>query len=192
MRKDALILSFIFAHCLLCHPPLFAEDVESEKGGEEWRKLETKYFTVEYDSRVNLNSVDRRINTREFYVSGLSAERAGADVDKRVALRLDAIFARAKEILDMWPPKLHVKISIFKDRDELSDEYFKIFKKREYFKSFYIYRYNTIYTSGEDISDSVVAHEMGHSIVDHYFSIIPPARVRELLASYVDMHLDEE
>jgi hypothetical protein len=84
---------------------------------------------------------------------------------------------------------LRIKIKIFRTRKELNDEYSKIFAATEDIKSFYIYKYNTIYVSEEDISDSVIAHEMGHAIIDHYFSVIPPEKVRELLASYVDLHL---
>ena len=38
---------------------------------------------------------------------------------------------------------------------------------------------------------NIIAHEMGHAIVDHYFAAIPPEKIRELLASYVDLHLAE-
>jgi Zn-dependent peptidase ImmA (M78 family) len=37
----------------------------------------------------------------------------------------------------------------------------------------------------------VIAHELGHAVCDHYFLVIPPEKVREMLASYVDAHLEE-
>ena len=101
------------------------------------------------------------------------------------------LFNRAEAILDMRPENMHLKIKIFRTRTELNDEYEKIFSTREDVKSFYVYKFNTIYISEEDISDSIIAHEMGHAIVDHYFAVIPPETIRELLASYVDLHLAE-
>ncbi|MCX5666928.1 MAG: hypothetical protein NTY34_01245, partial [Candidatus Omnitrophica bacterium] len=66
-----------------------------------------------------------------------------------------------------------------------------IFKTRESYKSFYVHAYRTIYTSEESISDSVMVHEMAHAVIDNYFSVVPPAKVAEVLASYVDLHLEE-
>jgi Zn-dependent peptidase ImmA (M78 family) len=84
-----------------------------------------------------------------------------------------------------------LKIKIFRDREELNNEYYKIFMQRADLKSFYIHKYRTIYTCETDISDSVIAHELGHAVCDHYFLVIPPEKVREMLASYVDAHLEE-
>ena len=66
----------------------------------------------------------------------------------------------------------------------------RIFGKPGDFKAFYVYKYNTIYTSESDIEDSVIIHEMAHAIIDHYFSVIPPETVGEVLAAYVDAHLE--
>jgi len=104
---------------------------------------------------------------------------------------MDLLFERAKEILDMHPRIKKIKVRIFKNRKELNKEYRRIFKENKSLISFYIYKYNTIYTTESDISDSVIAHEMGHAIVDHYFAVRPPEKVRELLAQYVDLHLED-
>jgi hypothetical protein len=98
---------------------------------------------------------------------------------------------RVKELLDMQPIMPKLKLRIFKNRGELNDEYFRIFNTRGNCPSFYVYKYNTIYTSEADISDSILAHEMAHAVIDHYFTVIPPRGVAEVLASYVDIHLEE-
>ncbi len=59
------------------------------------------------------------------------------------------------------------------------------------YKSFYIHGYATIYTSMQDISDSVISHEMAHAVMDNYFKVMPPERAAEFLATYVDSHLEE-
>jgi predicted Zn-dependent protease len=50
----------------------------------------------------------------------------------------------------------------------------------------------TIYTSEQDISDSVIAHEIGHAVVDHFFTVKPPEKIGEMLAQYVDVHLGQK
>jgi len=92
----------------------------------------------------------------------------------------------------MHPDMPEIKVKIFKDRAGLSEEYYRIFNERRDYKAFYINQYETIYISEEDIADNVIAHEMGHAVSDHYFSVIPPEKIRELLATYVDLHLDED
>ena len=62
---------------------------------------------------------------------------------------------------------------------------------RQRYQAFYIYQYMTIYTSEESISDSVMSHEMAHAVIDSYFSANPPPKVAEILATYVDVHLEE-
>jgi len=41
------------------------------------------------------------------------------------------------------------------------------------------------------LNENILAHEMGHCIIDHYFVILPPRKIQEMLAVYVDIHLQE-
>lgn len=164
---------------------------EQETG--DWPCFESRYFTICHDPDVDLDAVDRRLNKRSFFAVGAEYRSSDTDsINAKIGLRLDMLFTRAREVLDMWPYRLHIKIRIFKDSEDLGREYERIFGTYASYRAFYIYNHNIIYTSEEGISDSVMAHEMGHAIVDHYFSIIPPEKVRELLATYVDAHLDED
>ena len=87
---------------------------------------------------------------------------------------------------------MELKIKIFRNREELSQEYTRLFGATQRYKSFYIHSLETIYTSMQDISDSVIAHEMAHAVIDNYFQVIPPEKTAELLATYVDSHLERE
>lgn len=198
-----LICAFVF------YLPLFAEyaeDEDSQKsahseetktettgaGEAQWLTIKTRYFDIYYQQDVDLQTVARNLARRGLFLSGVYGPNPASAPSEKVAYRMDRIMKRVKEILGMNPDMSMLKIKIFKDRDALNEEYNKIFNTKPDYKSFYIYKYDTIYTSEEDISDSVISHEMGHAVVDHYFSMIPPEKVRELLASYVDAHLDED
>lgn len=165
---------------------------EGENDITDWRKIETVYTDLFFRPEVNLKAVERQLRERAFTVIGIPKLDKSAGIEEKVAYRVDLIFKRAKQILDMEPMGMRVKIKIFKTRDELDKEYSLIFAEEAGYKSFYVFKFDTIYTSEEDISDSILAHEMAHSIVDHYFLVMPPPKIKEMLASYVDLHLDEE
>ena len=197
--KKVMIKILVAVICLLslCAAPAFCQEAQGTTQGttqgtkpDTWKTIESSNFTVYYRPEVNLEAVERSLRRRTTYFGrGTLAEDATAE--KRVAYWFELLLNRAKEILGMYWKAPKISVKIFKDRDELSGEYVKIFGDRQDYKSFYVYKYNTIYTSGEDISDSVVSHEIAHAIIDHYFAVVPPKQVSEILASYVDMHLED-
>lgn len=197
MVKNLITLLTIFF--VLASPVyIFASTEEAPAGvvndEPEWAVLETGYLTVYYIPGADLNGIESNLKRRVTYFdSDIPSDNAPGE--EKIRYQLDAIFRHAQAILDMRPANIHINIKIFRTRMNVGEEYIKIFGSvmpdMENLKAFYVNKYNTIYTSEEDISDSVIAHEMGHAIVDHYFAVIPPEKVRELLASYVDLHLAE-
>ena len=162
-----------------------------EKPGPEWREIKSEYFVIFYRPDADLRAIYGRLKERPLYFLGKHDKMAGQGYPEKIAARLDALFRRAEKTLGMNPRVKTVTIRIFKDQDELNEEYRRLFGNRKSYVSFYVYKYNTIYTTESAISDSVMAHEMGHAIVDHYFVIRPPESVREILATYVDKHLED-
>jgi len=193
MKPDAIFYKAILFlgvfSCLNC-ALLFAEPAGEAR--DDWFVIKSGSFTVYCGRNVDLEDVADKLGRRGLFVSGVYDPNPAGAPGEKIAYRLSRILKRVKDILDMYPDVGGLKIRIFKDRDELSAEYSRIFNTPADYKAFYVNQHETIYISEEDISDSVIAHEMGHAVVDHYFSVIPPERVRELLASYVDLHLAED
>jgi len=154
-----------------------------------FKKIESRYFTIYCRPEANFDRIARRLRKKMSYF-GVSGAYGGT-VQENIAGRMDAILARAKEILDMYPKMPRINIKIFKNRKELGDEHSRIFGEERKHRSFYVHKQRTIYTSEQDISDSVIAHEMGHAIIDHYFKVIPSGTASEVLARYVDLHLGD-
>ncbi len=182
---------------ILLSIPLCASSSAQEQAvydSQEWFSIRSAYLTIYYTPEVNLKRLERLLRTRYIPVTAarrdLFTNRANPVTD-RISSRLDLVFLRAEEILGMYP-QMDLKIKIFKNRNQVKDEYYKIYKTYENYASFYAHRMETIYTSEQDISDSVVAHEMGHAVVDHYFSVKPPQKIGEMLAQYVDIHLEQK
>lgn len=162
-----------------------AESVES------WPSFQSAYFTVYHEPDVNLKRVLNRLSTRGIPQEKNPPSYAFGGLEAKVAYRLDRIFSRAKEILGATPAGVHINIRIFKNRKGLNDKYCLLSRRSDSCKSFYVYRYNTIYTSEQDITDSLIAHEMAHALIDNYFSTTPPEEMAEILATNVDLHLDD-
>ena len=65
----------------------------------------------------------------------------------------------------------------------------EIFNQDNRFIAYYVFKINTLFTSEEKISANVLAHEIAHCVIDHYFSVIPPTKVAEMIAQYADAHI---
>lgn len=160
-------------------------------GKEKWFVIKSTNFKIYCAQDTDISGIARRLERRGLFVSGVYGPNPASAPSEKIAYRMDMILKRAKEILDMYPQNMNLNIKIYSDRRQLDNEYYRIFRRDVDYISFYIHQYETIYTSEEDLSDSVIAHEMGHAIIDHYFSAIPPPKVAELLAQYVDKHLED-
>lgn len=183
-----LIITMLFSSALF-YSILFAQDGEALPDNEDWSSIESNFFVLYYNPSANLEDLERGLTKRPLYFDQ-QARYGEVTTQEEICRRLDKLYNRVQDVLDMHPKTPRIKIKIFKDRGELNDEFVKIFGKPGDFKSFYVYKHNTIYTSEGDIEDSVIIHEMAHAIIDHYFSVIPPETVGEILAAYVDAHLE--
>ncbi|MDD5439053.1 MAG: hypothetical protein PHS37_02595 [Candidatus Omnitrophica bacterium] len=169
------------------------EDKPVPPSGEGWDVITGNYCTMYVRTDADLKVVEKKLKRRGFDITGNLTGSYSDDPKEKVSYRVDLIFRRVEEILNMYPRKINVTVVIYGSPSEMEDEYARIFGVRETkLISFYIYKTNTIYTNETDISDSVLAHEMGHTIADHYFVVRPPEKVREILSMYVDSHLEDD
>lgn len=170
--------------------PVFSQDEPEEA---ERRILTSRFCTVFYEEGVNLKVVSRRINLNfsSFYSLRNLRKKRDLSTEEILAEKLDSIFARVENILDMFPSKINVVINIYKSKDTLDNVYEEIFHEQNTVDSFYIYKTNTIYTTERVINEGILAHEMAHCIIDHYFVILPPRKIQEMLAIYADVHLKD-
>lgn len=178
-----LIVVFLFLGNKTC----FTQQDEQD----DWLSFQTAYFTVYYKPDVNLKRVLGRLSSRDLPYSRNAPTYTLSGIEAKLAYRFDTLFMRVKDILGMNIDKTDIKIRIYKNRKNVSAELCYLNSADEACKSFYVYRYNTIYSSEQDITDSIVAHEMAHAVIDNYFSTAPPEKTAEMLATNVDAHLDD-
>ncbi len=157
-----------------------------------WLKLETRYTIIHYQRQEDLNKFDKNIDyaVGKQDLKAMFSSSDASNLKETLKKKVDAIYRRAQRILDMrkrMPKK--VKINIYQNKIQLQDAFYRIYKKRGRLRAWYIFEYNTIYLNLKDMHEGMLAHEMAHSIIDHYLSVRPPPASAEILARYVDKHL---
>jgi len=114
------------------------------------------------------------------------------DPVQAVSAKVDALFRRVEEILDMRPKGLRTTLIIAADRGALSEIYRKMYQNDTDLIAFFSPAQNTIIVDSTEVTANVLAHEMAHAVIHrHYGSASTPTRVHEILAQYVDIHLQD-
>lgn len=156
-----------------------------------WQTLETKHTIIHYQSREDLEKFDKKIKfgPSQWGVREIYSDPESDDFENRLKTKMDALYVRVQKILDMRKKMKKVTINIYRDREQMNEAHYRLFKKKAKFRSWYVYEKNTVYIGLNDMFAGMLAHEIGHSIIDHYLLVRPPSITAEILARYVDKHL---
>jgi len=156
-----------------------------------WKCIETKHTIIQYEMINDLKKFDGKIDysTGEFTLESLFSASDFKDPADSIKKKVDLLFERVQEILDMRRRTRKVIINLYPNKKRLHNAYFTINGAKCHIRAWYIYELNTIYINKDDVHAGMLAHEMAHSIIDHYFSARPPRATAEILARYVDKHL---
>jgi hypothetical protein len=156
-----------------------------------WQILDTKYAAIHYHSIKDLKEFNNNIDF-PFSSMGLKwlfKKKSPNDIENDIKQKVDAVYEKVQEILDMRKSMKKVTIFVSHDKQELRSLYQKIYKTPCHFRAWYVYESNAVYVSADDVHEGIIAHEIAHSIIDNYLLICPPKATAEILARYVDDHL---
>lgn len=160
-----------------------------------WIMIRGDTVSLFYLPGANLKKIESKLRRRSLPIAreyrDLFTNKA-YPIESRISARLQFLLMRTQDILGMKPQIPSISIKVFRSRRELEDECRRMSQGQSEFASFYIHALTTIFTSEKDIGDSVIAHEMAHSVMDYYFMAPPPPTVAELMARYVDEHLERD
>ncbi len=159
--------------------------------GSKWNDLETRHTILLYQSESSLNTFADKINFTTQNSSQL-LKRDTKSSQNKIGAKIDSLFRRVQQILDMRKKMPKVKVKIYKDKDSLHRAYQILYHKNTKLRAWYIYEKNTVYISVDDLNEGMLAHELGHAIIDHFFAVRPPSATAEILGRYVDKHLKEQ
>ena len=93
--------------------------------------------------------------------------------------------------LEMFPKKLGFSIVIQPDAREVQKDFRRLYGVDVNYIAFYSPSKNRVFYSADNGSLRVVAHEIGHVVVENYFTISPPQRIHEVLAQFAERHVTD-
>lgn len=169
----------------------YAQGVMGQGQQTQWQRYETKYIIIQYKSIKDIKKFDRAIDfspenfsVKGFFITGDSNDPMGS-----ITQKIDALFERVQQILDMHKKIKKVTINIYSDEKQFHEAYYNITWTKCLVRSWYLFEKNTIYINANDIHEGILAHEMAHAIINNYLDVRPPRATAEILAVYVDQHL---
>ena len=184
----SLIYGLCFSQILVCSPSL-----ANETTGIVWSSLQTKHTIIYFQSLEHLEQFNRSIRYGPgphgilFFFSHHGSE----ELHKEVSTKIDAMYERVQEILDMKKSLSRVKINLYGNSNQLHQAYSDLYGAECRIRAWYEYKNNTVYINVNDLHEGILAHELAHSIIDNYLIVHPPRATAEILARYVDLHLEE-
>ncbi len=150
----------------------------------------SRYVTLRYSDRMLLNEFNDQLVLGRRLAYSLGRKNP-VTVHDEVLAKVDLIIEKAEVVLDMFPNNLHITLILLPSSDEVSRVYRKKYGKEVDHIAYYSLSEDTIYISVRDTRLRVLAHEIGHAIVDHYFKVRPPYNIHELMAQFTEKHITD-
>ncbi len=150
----------------------------------------SRYVTLSYSDRNVLRSFNERLVLSRNLRYHLKKKQI-TTIEDEVIAKLDVLIEKAEVVLDMFPPGLHITVVLLATRRDVAAVYKKKYGKHANHIAYYSLKEDTIYISAEDAKLRVIAHELGHAIVDHYFKVRPPYNIHELMAQFTEKHITD-
>ena len=192
MKRSILLAAILIINIyfiFLLSSPVFAN--------KELKIYETNCCTIQYFDEEQLKRFALRIGATKYTDKGMD------DNPSNIKTRVNEIMNKVQTSLGLHTSDLLVSIILYPDYNSLA----KVFKQYTLKGSantftdsvntftgstplaFYSHKTKTIYVDVSSITDGVLAHEMAHGVLNYYFKTPPPAKMQEILAQYVDLHL---
>ncbi|WDP92950.1 MAG: hypothetical protein HUN04_25775 [Desulfobacter sp.] len=156
-----------------------------------WKIIITRFTLIKYKSREDLERFHTSVKFGPVkWNRPLALETiTGQQLEEMVREKVDAVFERAAEILDMKKRFAPVNVNLHSGTASLKRAYERIYSGECRLRAWYRFKTNTVYLNVRDLHEGILAHELAHSIIDHYLAVRPPSQTAEILARYVDSHL---
>jgi len=112
---------------------------------------------------------------------------------KKLSVPLDTLVERVESVLDMWPDNLLITLLLRDTAKGVQDVYRQRYGKECDYRAFISLGMLEIVLSVADSSPRVLAHEIGHAVVERFFGKEkrPPYHIHELMAQYAEKHFDD-
>lgn len=152
------------------------------------QEQKSRYVTLSYTDRKVLQKFNENLRLNRKLSYAMRRKNVVTIADEVLA-KADIIVEKVEVVLDMFPDNYHVRLVLLADRTAVARIYKQKYGKRVGHIAYYSLSEKTIYISADDTHLRVLAHEIGHSVVDHYFKVRPPYNIHELMAQFAEKHV---
>jgi hypothetical protein len=154
------------------------------------KEARSKYATLLYNNQELLIKFNDEIELGR-NLRAIAKKANIVTIEDEILAKIDTIIEKAEIILEMFPDQLRMKIVLLASSTEVAGVFKAKYGKNVNYVAFYSLSEDTIYISVDDAKLAVLAHEIGHAIIDHYFKVRPPYNVHELMAQFVEKRIDD-
>lgn len=157
------------------------------------RVVKTKHTVLTFNNQDDLEKFEGKIQYGDdTSFASLFSSLSQKELEVKLIRKVDKLFEKVQLILDMRKMMKPVKVRVYSNEEQLHKAFRKIYKRTCEVRGWYLYEFNTVFLNVQDVHEGMLAHELGHAIIDHFLSVRPPRATAEILAKYVDKHLFEE
>ena len=149
----------------------------------------SRYFTVRWSDPKLLHQFNDNLMIGR--LSRFMQKKNIVTVEDEVYAKLDVVLEKAQLVLNMYPNNMTVTVVLLPDAKTLAAVYQQKYGKESNDIGYYSLSENTVYVSVKDVNLRVIAHELGHAIVNHYFKERPPYHIHELMAQFTEKHITD-
>lgn len=154
------------------------------------KEAKSRYVSLRYSSQELLRDFNEEIELGRKLGSYVRKTQI-VTIEDEVLAKLDAVVEKAETVLEMFPDKLHIRVVLLATSADVAAVFREKYNKNANHIAFYSLSEDTIYISVDDSKLEVLAHEIGHAIVDHYFDVRAPYNVHELMAQFVEKRIND-
>ena len=154
--------------------------------------FESTYFKVTLPGDIDMLQLMQALQLKAHLHLDTLYNDVRQDMHSLLKDELDELYLEVSDILDIHLYSLQISLHIVTNHSELEEVLAQSFDISRHPSSFYHYEKNTIYVSQEKLTLGVLAHEVAHAVVSHYFVVPPPVKVQEVLCGYVEYSITKK
>ena len=180
---------WFFCLAMVVLPAVYAR--AADDGFGDAKRIEGEHFTIDYKNGVDLSVLAEKLKISDTDQQLTNLKIDNSSPEKELASKIEILFNRASDVLDMHVLSLKGHIKIFADHKQLEEFYHHLFSGNLPCTgfAFYLPDYDSIYMSAFNFRREILGHEMGHAIMTRYFVVQPSIKIQEVLACYVEYQL---
>jgi len=151
----------------------------------------SRYVTLVYPDMELLQDFNSKLELNGKLDHAIRQKNVVTVVDEVLA-KADIIIEKVQAVLDMFPDNYHIQLVLLPTSSDVASVYLQKYGKNVNHIAYYSLSEKTIYVSVADTRLRVIAHEVGHSVVDYYFKQVrPPYNIHELMAQFAEQHVTD-